>query len=70
MSMESHIKRLMNAHRALDETIMNMMTCGHFDDDDLAEKKRQRLRLKDEIYRLQHLEQFHPEILHHAMQKH
>lgn len=53
MSMENHIKRLINDHRVLDEQINEMESSGHFDDEDLVLKKKQRLHLKDEITRLQ-----------------
>lgn len=56
MSMENHIKRLVNDHRLLDEKISAMESSGHFDDEDLVLKKKQRLHLKDEITRLKKLE--------------
>ena len=56
MSMENHIKRLVNEHKALDELIDHMESSGSFDDETLVEKKRHRLHLKDEIFKLQHPE--------------
>lgn len=64
MSLENHIKRLVDEHKALDEQITHMETSGQFDDDDLVEKKRHRLHLKDEIYRLQHPELQHKDKKH------
>lgn len=56
MSMQNHINRLIKEHRELDQTIEHMESTGHFDDDDLQSKKRQRLHLRDEIERLRHLD--------------
>ncbi len=51
---DAHFQRLFNEHNALDEEIANMENdpvAGHRHDD-IENKKKQKLHLKDEIYQL------------------
>ncbi len=49
---EHRIKHLEEAHRALDKRIKNMETTGVFEDEQLHELKKQKLRLRDDIEQL------------------
>jgi hypothetical protein len=46
---EARIKHLEEAHHSLDKRIKNMETTGVFDDEQLHELKKQKLKLKDDI---------------------
>lgn len=52
MSVESHLAELERRHRALDEEIQDAMTHPGTDDLQIAELKRRKLHIKDEIARL------------------
>jgi uncharacterized protein YdcH (DUF465 family) len=69
MSLDNHIKRLAKEHRELDSRIVLMENTGRFNDEELVQLKKQRLRLKDEIERLLHLDPDHlPHKSDHAHQ--
>jgi len=53
MSLEAHIRELEARHKALDLQIEEQMQHPSIDDLEIAELKREKLRLKDEIARLQ-----------------
>lgn len=50
----AHFQRLFNEHNALDEEITNMENdpVGGHRHDDIENKKKAKLRLKDEIYQI------------------
>lgn len=52
MTAESHLVELERKHRALDEEIMAQIAHPSCDDVHMAELKRRKLRLKDEIAKL------------------
>ncbi|MGL4729083.1 MAG: YdcH family protein [Bosea sp. (in: a-proteobacteria)] len=49
MSLQMRLKELERKHKALDEAIHNAMTRPSSTDADLAEMKRRKLQLKDDI---------------------
>ncbi len=62
MSLELHLDELVEKHRALKRTIEEEMSRPYADDLRIAELKKRKLQLKDEISRLQlgdHAEQLH-----------
>jgi len=52
MSVESHINQLELRHRSLDNELSEVLTFPAIDQSKIAELKRQKLWLKDEIHRL------------------
>jgi hypothetical protein len=52
MSMQSHLSELERRHRALEEEIAEALTHPSTDDLKIAELKRRKLQVKDEIARL------------------
>ena len=54
MSIQSHLVELENRHRALENEIHDALAHPSTDDLKIAELKRRKLQLKDEIARLQH----------------
>lgn len=54
MALDAHIVELSEKHRLLDRKIEEEMARPVSDDLAIAELKRQKLRLKDEIERLKH----------------
>lgn len=53
MSMESHIAELEKKHRAIEREIEVELTHPHADDVKVSSLKRKKLRIKDEMMRLQ-----------------
>ena len=56
MSMQSHLAELEQRHRALEAELIEMQTHPAADDLKIAELKRRKLQLKDEIARLRQTE--------------
>jgi hypothetical protein len=56
MSMQSHLVELEKRHQALEQEINEAMAHPAIDDLKLAELKRRKLHVKDEINRLKHAE--------------
>ncbi|MGD9501960.1 MAG: YdcH family protein [Methyloceanibacter sp.] len=54
MALDAHLEELSEKHRALDQKIEEELARPTSDDLKIAELKRQKLRLKDEIERLKH----------------
>ncbi len=54
MALDAHLEELSEKHRALDRKIEEELARPTSDDFKVAEWKRQKLRLKDEIERLKH----------------
>ncbi len=54
MTLDARLEELSEKHRALDRKIEEEMARPTADDLQIAEWKRQKLRLKDEIERLKH----------------
>ena len=52
MSVEAHIEQLRERHSALESELMALISSPSSSDRELADVKRQKLRLKDEIHRL------------------
>ena len=52
MALDAHLEELSDRHRALDRKIEEELARPTADDLKIAELKRQKLRLKDEIERL------------------
>jgi hypothetical protein len=52
MSWENRIKHLEEAHHALDKRIDGLESTGVFDDTELTDLKKQRLRLKTQLVTL------------------
>ena len=52
MTMQAHLSELERRHRALEDEIAEAMTHPSTDDLKIAELKRQKLQVKDEIVRL------------------
>lgn len=52
MSVEAHIEQLKERHTALESELSTLIASPSASDVELAEVKRQKLRLKDEINRL------------------
>jgi hypothetical protein len=53
MTIQTHLAELERRHQALDDEIAEALTHNSSDDLKIAELKRQKLHLKDEIERLQ-----------------
>jgi len=53
MSYEKRIAFLMDTHRMLNNKIDEMSKSGTFDDAEITEMKKKRLRLKEELVKLQ-----------------
>ena len=54
MSIQSHLTELERRHRALEDEITEALTHPSTDDLTIAELKRRKLQVKDEIARLRH----------------
>jgi hypothetical protein len=54
MALDAHLEELSEKHRALDRKIEEEIARPTADDLRIADLKRQKLRLKDEIERLKH----------------
>jgi hypothetical protein len=54
MTIQAHLTELERRHRALEDQISKALAHSSSDDLKIAELKRQKLQLKDEIERLQH----------------
>jgi len=54
MALDAHLVELSEKHRALDRKIEEELARPTSDDLKIAELKRQKLRLKDEMERLRH----------------
>ncbi len=54
MALDAHLMELSEKHRQLDRKIEEELSRPTADDLKIAELKRQKLRLKDEIQRLRH----------------
>ena len=52
MSVEAHIQQLKERHTALESELSELVASPSASDEEMAEVKRQKLRLKDEISRL------------------
>lgn len=54
MSLQAHLSELQAKHRALETELEDAMAHPASTDAEIAELKRKKLRLKDEIVRLEH----------------
>ena len=54
MAVEAHLSELIQKHRALEQEIETEFAKPSADDLKIAELKKRKLYLKDEIFRLQH----------------
>jgi hypothetical protein len=54
MSMQSHLAELERKHQALEQELADAMAHPSVDDSTIAELKRRKLLVKDEIARLSH----------------
>ncbi|WP_395690046.1 YdcH family protein [Aestuariivirga sp.] len=54
MSLQAHLNELQSRHKALEAQLSDAMNHPASTDAEIAELKRKKLRLKDEISRLQH----------------
>jgi hypothetical protein len=54
MSLQAHLNELQSRHRALEAKLADTMNHPASTDAEIAELKRKKLKLKDEISRLQH----------------
>ncbi|MBN9033105.1 MAG: DUF465 domain-containing protein [Rhizobiales bacterium 63-7] len=52
MTIQAHLESLQKKHGALEEQLHLAMTSPSIDDGEIADLKRRKLRLKDEIERL------------------
>ncbi len=52
MTIQAHLESLQKKHGALEEQLHHAMTSPSIDDSQIADLKRRKLRLKDEIERL------------------
>jgi hypothetical protein len=52
MTIQAHIASLEKKHGALEEELQSILTSPSADDREIAELKRRKLRLKDELQRL------------------
>jgi hypothetical protein len=52
MALESHIREISDKHQRLQELIDSEMTCSGWDELRIANLKKEKLRLKDELERL------------------
>lgn len=53
MSLQSHIEQLKQRHGALENQLAELVSSPSSSDDELAQVKRQKLRVKDQITRLE-----------------
>jgi hypothetical protein len=54
MAIEAHLAELQKKHRALEQELENALAHPSSDDVEIAELKRRKLQVKDEIARLRH----------------
>ena len=54
MSLQAHLGELQQKHQALEAELLEAMNHPASSDTEIAELKRKKLRIKDEISRLQH----------------
>lgn len=54
MSLQAHLNELQSKHKALEAELAEAINHPASSDAEIAELKRRKLRLKDEISRLQH----------------
>jgi hypothetical protein len=54
MSLQAHLGELMSKHQALESELADAINHPASTDAEIAELKRKKLRIKDEISRLQH----------------
>lgn len=54
MSVESHVQELRRKHQTLSDKIESASRCPGMDDLSIAQMKKEKLRLKEEISRLAH----------------
>ncbi len=54
MSLQAHLGELLSKHKALEAELTEALNHPASTDAEIAELKRKKLRLKDEINRLQH----------------
>jgi hypothetical protein len=59
MAIEAHLAELERRHQALEQEIVEAMTHPSMDDLEIAQLKRKKLHVKDEIARLRHEELVH-----------
>jgi hypothetical protein len=59
MSVQAHLAELEKRHQALEHEIAEAQAHPSVDDLTLAELKRRKLQVKDEIVRLKHVESVH-----------
>lgn len=59
MSMQSHLAELEKRHQALEAELSDCLTHPATDDLTIAELKRRKLQVKDEIERLRHSDSVH-----------
>mgnify|MGYP002785494283 CR=1 FL=1 len=59
MGLESHILELSDKHRKVDEDLHEELLRPYPDDVRVVELKKRKLRLKEEIERLRHVDVFH-----------
>jgi hypothetical protein len=52
MTIQAHLASLEKKHGALEEELQNILASPSSDDQEIAELKRRKLRLKDEMQRL------------------
>lgn len=52
MTLSTHIQTLEQKHQALEDKLLSLTTSPSIPDTEIAEVKRQKLQLKDEICRL------------------
>jgi len=49
MSLTNRIRKLESDHKDLDLRVNTLESSGHFDDDELRDLKKRKLRIKDEL---------------------
>lgn len=54
MSLQAHLGELVAKHKALEAALADALAHPAASDEEIAELKRKKLRLKDEITRLEH----------------
>lgn len=62
---ENRIKHLKESHHVLDKRIDAMEKDGHFTDPELVRLKKERLKFKDEIAKMEALQAKHVDKTHH-----
>ena len=67
MTMQAHLSELERKHRALEDEIADAMTHPSTDDLKIAELKRKKLLVKDEIVRLQRRGSTQPPLKHPSL---